>query len=111
MIGFQEYLNRYTNDKKSFGQFKNVLLSDAEYNELKETFNNLKGLINKASIYFAKHPDKASQYGTHAALIWQIGIEDNWPRKRKNKNNKALELSKEEKEKIRKAEQDYLSQI
>ena len=96
--------------KKSYGRFNNVLLTDDEYKELKETFNNLKGLINKASIYFGKYPDKAEQYGTHAALLWQIGTEDNWPRRKKT-ITKPLELSKAEKEKIRQAEQDYLNQI
>ena len=96
--------------KKSYGRFNNVLLTDEEYKELKEAFNNLNGLINKASIYFGKYPDKANIYGTHAALLWQIGTEDNWPR-RKKKTAKPLELSKAEKEKIRQAEQDYLNQI
>lgn len=96
--------------KKSYGQFNNVFLSDAEHDELAQAFNNPSGLINKASIYFAKYPDKASQYGTHAALLWQIGTEDNWPR-RKTKTAKPRELSREEKEKIKQAEKDYLNKI
>lgn len=106
----RECVRARASDKKSFGQFNNVLLADAEYKELKAAFNNLTGLINKASIYFAKYPDKANQYGTHAALLWQIGTEDNWPR-RITKTVKPQELSREEKEKIKQAEKDYLNKI
>jgi len=61
--------------KNKYGQFENVLLSDDEYNKLKEKFHDYKNRIENLSSYIASKGDK---YKNHYATIL------NWARKENN---------------------------
>lgn len=75
------YNNNNIYSKKTYGEFKNVLLTDEEYKKLKE--KNLLPLIETLSSYMAS---KGKKYKSHYATILT------WNRKeKKEKNNTDVE--------------------
>jgi len=65
--------------KKQYGEFKNVLLTDRDYELLKERFNSsLPGRIEKLSAYMQGNAKTAKKYTDHRAVIisWALSDKD-----------------------------------
>ena len=63
-----------------FGKLSNVSLSDAEYKDIQDTYQDHSKLINSVSYYLA---NAQRSYSNHYALILRIAEQDGWPKKRK----------------------------
>lgn len=94
--------NNKENKKRKYGQFNNVLLSDDEYNKLKERFNDYNDKIENLSGYIASKGDK---YKNHYATIL------NWARKEPPSTpewfNKDFEPVKDGTEELEKLLEDF----
>ena len=66
--------------KSAFGKFHNVFLTEQEYRDLLDTYEDPKQLIRRVSMYLA---NAKRTYGSHYALALRIAEDDNYPRKRK----------------------------
>ena len=106
-------LNKYNNiynisdkpkeKKKSYGEFKNVKLTDDEYNKLKEKFSDYEEKIENLSYYLKSKGDK---YKSHYATIL------NWSRK-DDKDEKKLPswFNKEIKENVNEERKKLAEQL
>ncbi|MDD7511034.1 MAG: DUF4373 domain-containing protein [Peptostreptococcaceae bacterium] len=74
-----------------FGEFKNVFLTDTQYQKIQETYCNSQKLIDKISTYLA-NADKT--YRNHFALIKKIANEDNWAKERPKPKAEEVEVKK-----------------
>lgn len=63
-----------------FGIFKNVDITNEQYESLKEQYENTDKLIDKVSMIFA---NSSKHYENHYAFILKIALEDNWTKKKK----------------------------
>ena len=90
------------NNKNIYGEFKNVLLTEDEYEKIKQ--NNLLPYIEKLSSYIAS---KGKKYKSHYATIL------NWARKENPTNEKTPEWFNKEikKEEISKTERNDLENL
>lgn len=79
---------RGSSPKSAFGIRGNVLLSDQEYEELREQFDNVGQLLDKVSLYLA---NASRDYDDHYALIYKIAVDDQWPRRAKRYKPNAQE--------------------
>ena len=83
--------------KKSYGEFKNVLLTDEEYEKLKERFNDYEEKIENLSYYLKSKGDKyKSHYGT--ILNWarkEEKILPKWFDKKIEKEDKYGDIAKQ----------------
>ena len=63
-------------EKKVFGEFKNVRLTDVEYSKMKSRYLNAEELIERLSEYYAKFPDKkySSDYAALLSFARKDGI-------------------------------------
>ena len=66
----------------NYGTLSNVILTDDQYQQISDLYENPKGLINKVSTIIANAKPK----NDHFAYIIKIADDDHWPRKRKNSN-------------------------
>jgi hypothetical protein len=80
--------------KSAYGRKGNVLLTDAEYQGIKDRFVDYDGLINHVGDYLAN----SRHYDDHEALIFKIGTQDKWAVKAQVKSQ---ELSQEEIDRMR----------
>lgn len=85
------------------GRKKNVFLTADEKEKIKTTFENHNKLINKIGDIIA---NSNRDYPDHDALLWKIAEEDGWPKKKKQ-HESARELTEEEKEMIRRQEEEW----
>ena len=100
-------IDKYSIDKNSinkniYGEFKNVLLAEDEYEKIKQ--NNLLPYIEKLSSYIAS---KGKKYKSHYATIL------NWARKETATNEKTPEWFKKEvkKEELTKEDKEELDNL
>lgn len=84
-----------TAHKSAYGRKGKVLLTDEEYQAIKEYFVDADGLINHVGEYLA---NASKQYEDHDSLIWQIGKQDKWA---VNHKTQPYELSQEEIDRMR----------
>lgn len=85
--------------KHSRGRKQNVLLTDEEYQAIKDRYENHVKLINKVDAYLA---NTERTYKDHESLIYRIAENDGWPKKQKQPE--ARELTREEINQIRENE-------
>ena len=71
------------------------MLTDEEYQAIKEYFADADGLINHVGEYLA---NASKHYEDHDSLIWQIGKQDKWA---VNHKTQTYELSQEEIDRMR----------
>ena len=73
-------------EKKSYGEFNNVLLTDEEFKKLQERFNDYKQRIERLSSYIASSGKK---YKSHYAVIinWANGEQKNEPKNEPTKTS------------------------
>lgn len=81
--------------KSAYGRKGKVLLTDEEYQAIKDYFVDADGLINHVGEYLA---NATKHYEDHDSLIWQIGKQDKWAVKRQTQ---PYELSQEEIDRMR----------
>ena len=85
------------NKKKKYGEFNNVLLSDEEYQKLKERFNDYEEKIENLSYYLKSKGDKyKSHYGT--ILNWarkEEKILPSWFNKKIEKEDKYDDIAEQ----------------
>ena len=81
--------------KSAYGRKGKVLLTDEEYQAIKEYFVDADGLINHVGEYLA---NASKHYEDHDSLIWQIGKQDKWAVKRQTQ---TYELTQEEIDRMR----------
>lgn len=81
--------------KSAYGRKGKVLLTDEEYQAIKEYFVDADGLINHVGEYLA---NASKHYEDHDSLIWQIGKQDKWA---VNHKTQPYELSQEEIDRMR----------
>jgi len=81
--------------KSAYGRKGKVLLTDEEYQAIKEYFTDADGLINHVGEYLA---NASKHYEDHDSLIWQIGKQDKWA---VNHKAQTYELSQEEIDRMR----------
>ena len=72
----------------SYGEFENVLLTEKQYEKIKEIYQSSKKLIDKISAYLV---NSSKSYKNHYALIKKIANDDNWPKQRTPMPSKASE--------------------
>ena len=84
-----------TAHKSAYGRKGKVLLTDEEYQAIKEYFVDADGLINHVGEYLA---NASKHYEDHDSLIWQIGKQDKWAVKRQTQ---TYELTQEEIDRMR----------
>ena len=84
-----------TAHKSAYGRKGKVLLTDEEYQAIKEYFVDADGLINHVGEYLA---NASKHYEDHDSLIWQIGKQDKWAVKRQAQ---TYELTQEEIDRMR----------
>lgn len=84
-----------TAHKAAYGRKGKVLLTDEEYQTIKEYFVDADGLINHVGEYLA---NASKHYEDHDSLIWQIGKQDKWAVKRQTQ---TYELTQEEIDRMR----------
>lgn len=84
-----------TAHKSAYGRKGKVLLTDEEYQAIKEYFADADGLINHVGEYLA---NASKHYEDHDSLIWQIGKQDKWA---VNHKTQPYELSQEEIDRMR----------
>lgn len=85
--------------KHSRGRKQNVLLTDDEYQAIKDRYENHVKLINKVDAYLA---NTERTYKDHESLIYRIAENDGWPKKQRQPE--ARELTREEINQIRENE-------
>lgn len=81
-----------THQKKPRGRKGNVLLTDEDYQSIKDKYDQHVKLINKVDAYLA---NTERTYKDHESLIYRIAENDNWPTKRMAEP-RNLELTPEE---------------
>ena len=81
--------------KSAYGRKGKVMLTDEEYQAIKEYFADADGLINHVGEYLA---NASKHYEDHDSLIWQIGKQDKWA---VNHKTQPYELSQEEIDRMR----------
>ena len=81
-----------THPKKPRGRKGNVLLTDEDYQSIKDKYDQHVKLINKVDAYLA---NTERTYKDHESLIYRIAENDNWPTKRMAEP-RNLELTPEE---------------
>lgn len=105
---YKEYKNKRERERDALpliasGRKKNVFLTADEKEKIKATFENHNKLINKIGDIIA---NSNRDYPDHDALLWKIAEEDCWPKKKRQQES-ARELTKEEKEMIRRQEEEW----
>lgn len=89
------YINNIIDNKKKniqkekYGEFKNVLLTEEEYEKIKD--KNMEQFIDKLSIYIES---KGNKYKSHYATIL------NWSRKEKEQKNNRPKTSREKMDEV-----------
>lgn len=89
-------------EKKKYGEFKNVLLTDEEYQKLKDRFNDYKEKIENLSYYLKSKGDK---YKSHYGTIL------NWARKDEKTLNTPSWFGKEVKEEVNEERKKLAEQL
>ena len=91
--------------KKARGRNGKVMLTDQEYKDIKDTFENHIKLINHVGDYLA---NANKEYKDHSSLIWRIGNQDGWTKRKREQTESTRELSAAEKAEIRRQEAEAL---
>ena len=91
--------------KKARGRNGKVMLTDKEYKDIKDTFENHIKLINHVGDYLA---NANKEYKDHSSLIWRIGNQDGWAKRKREQTESTRELSAAEKAEIRRQEAEAL---
>lgn len=66
-------------EQKKYGALANVLLTDHQYQQVSEIYENPKGLIDRVSTIIANARPKNDHY----AFTIKVANDDNWPKRRK----------------------------